>query len=100
MPLLRDPCALRAVIRYWISMLPEDIEYIVGTEARGFVLGAPLAYELGAGFIPVRKAGQLPGTPATLSYELGYGSAVVPIPPASIPPGARTQVVGARPATG
>lgn len=99
-PLLRDPEALRTVIQYWISILPEDIEYIVGTEARGFVLGAPLAYELGAGFIPVRKAGKLPGTPASLSYELEYGSAVVQIPQDSLPAGARTLVVDDLLATG
>lgn len=99
-PLLRDAAALRKVIRYWISLLPEGIEYVVGTEARGFVLGAPLAYELGAGFIPVRKAGKLPGTPASLSYDLEYGSAVVEIPEGSLPAGARTLVVDDLLATG
>src|SRR5699024_308354 len=86
--------------RYWISMLPEDIEYIVGTEARGFVLGDPLAYELGAGFIPVPMAGKLHRTPATLSYELEYGSAGVHNPHHSLPPGARTLEVDALLATG
>lgn len=99
-PLLRDPQALRTVIRYWISMLPKDIEYIVGTEARGFMLGAPLAYELGAGFVPVRKAGKLPGSPATLGYDLEYGSAVVQIPQDSLPAGARTLIVDDLLATG
>src|SRR5690606_40161600 len=61
-PLLRDAAALRAVIRHWTTLIPEDVEYVVGTEARGFVLGAPLAYEIGAGFVPARKAGKLPGS--------------------------------------
>lgn len=100
MPLLRDPRALRAVIRYWISMLPEDIEYIVGTEARGFVLGAPLAYEIGAGFVPVRKAGKLPGEPAGLTYDLEYGSARIEIPQDSFPAGARVLMVDDLLATG
>ncbi|GAA1486168.1 adenine phosphoribosyltransferase [Brachybacterium fresconis] len=99
-PLLRDARALRDVIRYWITLLPADIEYVVGTEARGFVLGAPLAYELGAGFVPVRKAGKLPGSPATLSYDLEYGSAVVQIPEDSLPAGARTLMVDDLLATG
>lgn len=99
-PLLRDAEALRTVIRYWVSMLPEDIEYIVGTEARGFVLGAPLAYEIGAGFVPVRKAGKLPGTPASLRYDLEYGSAEVQIQQGALPEGARTLVVDDLLATG
>ena len=99
-PLLRDAAALRAVIQYWITLLPEDIEYIVGTEARGFVLGAPLAYEIGAGFIPVRKAGKLPGTPASLKYDLEYGSAEIQIPENSLPAGARTLIVDDLLATG
>lgn len=99
-PLLRDGAALRTVIEHWARLLPEGIEYIVGTEARGFVLGAPLAYELGAGFIPVRKAGKLPGNPATLEYDLEYGSAVIQIPEESLPAGARTLVVDDLLATG
>jgi adenine phosphoribosyltransferase len=99
-PLLRDAAALRDVIQHWRAMLPEDIEYIVGTEARGFVLGAPLAYELGAGFIPVRKAGKLPGRPAGLKYDLEYGSAEIQIPENSLPAGARTLIVDDLLATG
>lgn len=99
-PLLRDAAALRAVIRYWTTLLPEGIEYIVGTEARGFVLGAPLAYELGAGFVPVRKAGKLPGNPASLRYDLEYGSAEVQIQQGALPEGARTLVVDDLLATG
>lgn len=99
-PLLRDAAAFRTVIQYWKSLLPDDIEFIVGTEARGFVVGAPLAYELGAGFIPVRKAGKLPGDPASLSYDLEYGTAVVQIPEGSLPAGARTLVVDDLLATG
>jgi adenine phosphoribosyltransferase len=99
-PLLRDAAALRTVIQHWKTLIPEGIEYIVGTEARGFVLGAPLAYEIGAGFIPVRKAGKLPGNPAALSYDLEYGSARIEIPENSLPAGARTLVVDDLLATG
>ena len=72
----------------------------MGTEARGFVLGAPLAYELGAGFVPVRKAGKLPGAPASLRYDLEYGSAEVQIQKDALPAGARTLVVDDLLATG
>lgn len=99
-PLLRDPVALRTVIRHWRTLIPEGVEYVVGTEARGFVLGAPLAYEIGAGFIPVRKAGKLPGEPAGLTYDLEYGSARIEIPQDSFPAGARVLLVDDLLATG
>lgn len=99
-PLLRDAGAFREIIAHWRAMIPAGVEYVVGTEARGFVLGAPLAYELGAGFIPVRKAGKLPGSPASLRYDLKYGSAEVQIPEGSLPAGARTLVVDDLLATG
>ena len=99
-PLLRDAAALREIIQHWKTLLPEGVEYIVGTEARGFVLGAPLAYEIGAGFIPVRKAGKLPGRHAALRYDLEYGSAEIEIPENSLPAGARTLLVDDLLATG
>ena len=99
-PLLRDAAALRAVVRHWTTLIPADVEYVVGTEARGFVLGAPLAYEIGAGFIPARKAGKLPGSPAGLAYDLEYGSAEIQLPENSLPAGARTLVVDDLLATG
>ena len=99
-PLLRDPVAFREIIAHWCSLLPEGIEYVVGTEARGFALGPPPASDLGAGFVPVRKAGKLPGDPASLRYDLEYGSAEVQIPQGSLPAGARTLVVDDLLATG
>jgi adenine phosphoribosyltransferase len=53
------------------------IDAVVGIDARGFIIGAPLAYELNAGFIPVRKKGKLPGTTISKSYQLEYGEAEV-----------------------
>ena len=50
------------------------VEYVVAIEARGYMLGAPLAYVLGAGFVPVRKPGKLPGAKHTEEYELEYGT--------------------------
>ncbi|MCL6423498.1 adenine phosphoribosyltransferase [Brachybacterium sp. JHP9] len=99
-PLLADPVAFHAIISHWCSILPERIDYIVGLEARGFVMGTPLAYELGAGFIPARKAGKLPGTPRQISYSLEYGSATVEIAENAIPAGSRVLVVDDLLATG
>ena len=56
-----------------------DIEAVVGIDARGFIIGAPLAYELNAGFIPIRKKGKLPGRTISESYTLEYGKAEVEI---------------------
>src|SRR5690606_26526982 len=67
---------------------------------REFILGAPVAERLGAGFIPVRKAGKLPGPTVSRSYELEYGSAVVEVHPATIPAGSRVLVVDDVLATG
>ena len=79
-PLLHDPQAFHALVgllaqRYRAA--PPD--YIAGIDARGFILGAALAYELARGFIPVRKQGKLPFTTLSEDYALEYGSATVEI---------------------
>lgn len=99
-PLLRDPKAMSDVITFWASQLPADIDLIVGTEARGFVLGAPLAYEMGLGFVPVRKAGKLPGKPTAIEYSLEYGTATIEIAEGAIAPGTRVVVLDDLLATG
>lgn len=63
------------VHRYFMTR----IEAVVGIDARGFIIGAPLAYELNAGFIPVRKKGKLPGNTISEAYSLEYGEAEVEI---------------------
>ena len=61
--LLQDGPVFRAAIKEILTQLPEgSIDVVVGPESRGFLIGAPLAYELGAGFVPVRKPGKLPRT--------------------------------------
>lgn len=99
-PLLRDPQALSTVVKYWASTVPNDVDLIVGTEARGFVLGAPLAYEMGLGFVPVRKAGKLPGNPSRLDYDLEYGTAAIEIAQHAIPKGTTVLVLDDLLATG
>ncbi|MER6078777.1 adenine phosphoribosyltransferase [Streptomyces sp. NPDC001833] len=79
-PLLADPAAFTALT----DALAEIAERtgatkVVGLEARGFILGAPVAVRAGLGFIPVRKAGKLPGATLRQSYELEYGSAEIEV---------------------
>ena len=74
--LLRNPQGLS----YTIDSLAEkcsamSADYVVGMESRGFIFGAPLAYKMGVGFIPVRKPGKLPGEVYSAEYELEYGVA-------------------------
>ena len=71
-PLLRDPAASRAVVQDVVRRRQGDVDVVVGIEARGFILGAAMAYALGVGFVPVRKAGKLPGETHSASYTLGH----------------------------
>jgi adenine phosphoribosyltransferase len=74
-PLLADPQALDAAVRGLAELArPLDVEVVIGAEARGFVLGAALARELGAGFVLARKAGKLPYTTVRAEYLLEYGT--------------------------
>jgi adenine phosphoribosyltransferase len=73
-PLLRDKEALKEAIEKMADMFRDyDIDYVVGIEARGFLVGTPLAIELDKGFIPIRKPGKLPHKVLKKSYELEYG---------------------------
>jgi len=78
-PLLQDPKVFRVLIdafvhRYMDKALRPDV--VAGLDARGFILGAVVAYELNVGFVPIRKKGKLPFTTVEETYELEYGSAV------------------------
>jgi adenine phosphoribosyltransferase len=73
-PLLLDPVALDlAVSRLAELVAPSPVDYVVAAEARGFILGAALARELDAGFVPARKPGKLPGETLSAEYALEYG---------------------------
>lgn len=78
----------------------ERIDQVVGLEARGFILGGAVAHQLGTGFVPVRKAGKLPGTTISEAYTLEYGEAVVEIHDDAIEAGQRVLVVDDLLATG
>jgi adenine phosphoribosyltransferase len=78
-PLLADGPALAAVIGALAERYAGRVDGVVGIEARGFVLAAPLAVALGVGFVPVRKAGKLPGPTLVGSYALEYGTASIEV---------------------
>lgn len=99
--LLKDPESFQKVINK-LSAFYEDegIDHVVGIESRGFILGAPLAYTLGAGFVPVRKPGKLPSDIYEATYELEYGKDTLNIHQDAISPGQRVVVVDDLLATG
>lgn len=77
-PLLQQPKAFRMLIDLFVHRyMDAELDLVAGIDARGFVLGAVVAYELNLGFIPVRKKGKLPFVTVEETYELEYGSAVV-----------------------
>ncbi len=101
--LIKDPVGFRLVIdslckRY--LPISDDIDVIVGVEARGFILGGALAYALGKGFIPIRKAGKLPFEVLSHEYELEYGTDTVEIHKDALEPGCRVLLVDDLLATG
>ncbi|MBN2910090.1 adenine phosphoribosyltransferase [Polycladomyces sp. WAk] len=99
--LLKEGPAYRAAIDTMVERLKDkQIDLIVGPEARGFVVGAPLAYALGAGFVPVRKAGKLPGETIETEYSLEYGKDKLAIHRDAIQPGQRVLVADDLLATG
>jgi len=78
----------------------QPIDQVVGLEARGFILGGAVAHQLGTGFVPVRKAGKLPGATISEAYTLEYGEAVVEIHDDAIQAGQRVLIVDDLLATG
>ncbi|MDQ2907920.1 MAG: adenine phosphoribosyltransferase [Candidatus Eremiobacteraeota bacterium] len=100
-PLLKDATGFRAVVdRFAERFEKERLDYVVAIEARGYMLGAPLAYRLGTGFIPVRKPGKLPGRTHVESYALEYGTNSLEIHEDAVGCGQRVGVVDDLLATG
>lgn len=101
--LLNNPQGLR----YTIDLLTQKCrdanlvpDYIVGIESRGFIFATPLAYQLNAGFVPVRKPGKLPAPVHSVTYELEYGTDSLEIHQDAIAPGAKVLIVDDLLATG
>lgn len=104
-PLLADHEGFSAVIDVLARAGRDDagevvVDKVVGMEARGFILAAPVALALGAGFVPVRKAGKLPADTHAVGYELEYGEATLELHQDSIDPGERVLLVDDVLATG
>lgn len=98
---LQDPDGLKLAIDSMMKLLEGvDFDVIVGAESRGFIFGAPLAYQLHKPFVLVRKKGKLPGATIERSYDLEYGSATLEMHCDSIKPGQKVIVVDDLIATG
>ena len=100
-PVLRDKDGFKAAIDLFVDRYSgRGIDYVVGIEARGYILGAPVAYAIGAGFVPVRKPGKLPGSKLTEEYALEYGTNSLEIHDDAIGHGQRVLIVDDLLATG
>jgi len=99
--LLSDPVAFRESVTALASAYAgERIDFVVGIESRGFILGGAVAHILGAGFVPVRKQGRLPAATHSAAYVLEYGEAVLQIHVDAMLPGRRALIVDDLLATG
>jgi adenine phosphoribosyltransferase len=98
-PLLADGAALASVVAA-LSSGYDGVGKVAGIEARGFILAAPVAIHLGAGFVPMRKQGKLPAPTYAQSYDLEYGSATLEVHQDAFAPGERVLIVDDVLATG
>lgn len=99
--LVKDKEAFKYTIDEMVTELKDkNIDIVVGPEARGFIIGAPIAYGLGVGFVPVRKPGKLPADTLKIEYELEYGTDALEMHKDAIKPGQRVAIVDDLLATG
>jgi len=99
--LLKDGPSFKAAIDGLLLQIGDrQVDAVVGMESRGFIFGAPVAYALGVGFVPVRKLGKLPADVVSVEYDLEYGSATLEMHKDAIEPGARVLIVDDLLATG
>jgi len=98
-PLLADGKALAAVVN-GLAAGHGPVDKVAGIEARGFILAASVACQLGSGFVPVRKQGRLPGPTYARSYQLEYGTATIEVHQDAFAPGERVLIVDDVLATG
>ncbi|WP_374352712.1 adenine phosphoribosyltransferase [Chitinimonas sp.] len=100
-PLLQDPKTFRVLVDCFVHRyMDAQIDVVAGIDARGFILGAVVAYELNRGFVPVRKKGKLPFDTVAEDYELEYGSATVELHSDAVEPGQRVLLIDDLVATG
>jgi len=99
--LLQNPLALRMTVDRFVWLFAQKhIDKVIGIESRGFMFGPIVAYDLNAGFVPVRKPGKLPYQKIRQSYELEYGTDTVEMHEDGVKPGDRVLVVDDLVATG
>lgn len=98
--ILKDPFAYHLAIDYLASQTPEDVDVIVGPEARGIMFAAPVAYKLNKGYVPVRKPNKLPAETIQQEYELEYGTDILEIHKDAIKPGQKVAIIDDLMATG
>ncbi|MFM9880395.1 MAG: adenine phosphoribosyltransferase [Burkholderiaceae bacterium] len=100
-PLLQDPKVFRVLIDAFVHRYMDRCpDVVAGLDARGFILGSVVAYELNLGFVPIRKKGKLPYITVQESYELEYGSATVELHADAVRPGMRVLLIDDLIATG
>ena len=99
--LLKDGDSFKAAVDGMLERIGKrEIDVVVGMESRGFIFGAPIAYKLGVGFVPVRKLGKLPADVVSVEYDLEYGSATLEMHKDALKPGAKVLIVDDLLATG
>lgn len=99
--LLRNGPAFRSVVDQIVERFRDErVDIVAGVESRGFIFSAPVAYELGAGLVPIRKPGKLPAETIEVAYSLEYGTNVLQIHADAFPAGSRVLLVDDLLATG
>lgn len=100
-PVLQDPQAFRVLVDMFVyRYMRQRLDLVAGIDARGFILGSVLAYELNLGFVPVRKKGKLPFRTLAEEYSLEYGNATVEMHTDAVEPGQRVLLIDDLIATG
>ncbi len=100
-PILQEPLYFRLLVDLLVyRYMGQKIDVVAGLDARGFIIGAALAYQLNVGFVPIRKKGKLPFTTVSQSYELEYGQATVEIHSDAVSSGDRVLLIDDLVATG
>ncbi len=98
---LKDPVYFHEAIDQMVAIAKQyDFDIIVGSESRGFIMGAPVAYACNCGFVPIRKNGKLPAETVSVTYDLEYGQDVLQMHKDAISPGMKVLVIDDLLATG
>ena len=99
--LLKDPGGLKETLDAMVDRYKDkEIDVVIGMESRGFIFATPLAHQIGAGFVPVRKPGKLPARKTSVSYDLEYGQDTLEIHEDAVNEGQRVLIIDDLLATG